>query len=90
LSRGGGNPATARFLRRLSKRKYILYPLDEDILERTAQLLEKYADSRVDFVDATVAAIAERLEITRILTLDRRDFQILRPKHSAHFEILPA
>jgi hypothetical protein len=29
------------------------------------------------------------MEITHILTLDRRDFQIARPKHTPHFEILP-
>jgi predicted nucleic acid-binding protein len=34
-------------------------------------------------------AVAERYEITRILTLDRRDFEIVRPAHIAHFEILP-
>jgi predicted nucleic acid-binding protein len=44
----------------------------------------------VDFVDATIAAVAERLNITRILTLDQRDFQIIRPKHSDYFEILPS
>lgn len=35
-------------------------------------------------------AVAERLKITHILTLDRRDFHIVRPAHSPHFEILPS
>lgn len=34
-------------------------------------------------------AIAERLNITRILTLDRRDFQMIRPKHCVSFELFP-
>jgi predicted nucleic acid-binding protein len=44
------------------------------------------ADARRDFVDALIAAIAERLNITRVLTLDRRDFQLIRPKHCPGFE----
>ncbi len=90
LRRAGGNPMTARFLRLLPHRKYKLHPLDNDDLERTAHILEHYADSRVDFVDATVAAVADNQEIITILTLDRRDFQIMRPNHAPHFEILPA
>lgn len=60
-----------------------------DDLARTAELLRKYADSRVDFVDCVIVAIAERLKILRILTLDRRDFQLFRPLHGTHFEIIP-
>ena len=58
-------------------------------LERVNQILEHYADSQLDFVDAVIVAIAERLRITRILTLDRRDFSIMRPRHCDYFEILP-
>ena len=58
-------------------------------LERVNQILEQYADSQLDFVDAVIVAIAERLRITRVLTLDRRDFSIMRPRHCDYFEILP-
>jgi hypothetical protein len=33
--------------------------------------------------------IAERLQITTVLTLDRRDFQLMRPKHCEAFRLLP-
>lgn len=90
LTKAGGNRAAAHFLRSLPvSAKYTLEALIATDLARTAELLDKYADSRVDFVDATVATVAERLNITRILTLDRRDFQIIRPAHIEHFEILP-
>mgnify|MGYP002780832236 CR=1 FL=1 len=58
-------------------------------LERVNQILEEYADSRLDFVDAAIIAIAERIGIIRILTLDRRDFSLIRPRHCEYFEILP-
>jgi hypothetical protein len=38
---------------------------------------------------ATVVATAERLKITRILTTDRRDFSLVRPRHCSAFELLP-
>ena len=63
--------------------------LTEEDLLRTAEILEVYQDSRIDFVDASVMAIAERLQIVKILTLDRRDFQLFRPRHCQFFEILP-
>lgn len=51
--------------------------------------MEQYADSRIDWVDCTIAAMAERLRITRILTLDQRHFRILRPTHTAAFDLKP-
>jgi len=89
LTKAGGNRAAASFLRRLPEMKYVLIRLEPEDIERTADLLDQYADSRVDFVDATVAAIAERLHIQTILTLDQRDFGIIRPAHVDFFEILP-
>jgi hypothetical protein len=49
----------------------------------------QYADSRLDFVDATVIAVAEDANISTILTLDRRDFRMVRPQHTSAFELLP-
>jgi predicted nucleic acid-binding protein len=89
LTRDFGNAVVARFLIQLPQTKYRLIALEPEDILHTANLLQQYADSRVDFVDASIAAVAERLKITRILTLDQRDFRILRPKHATHFELLP-
>jgi uncharacterized protein len=89
LNRDLGSLGLARFLRTLSETKYRVIPLELRDILRTADLLEKYADVRPDFVDLSIAAVAERMGIRRILTIDRRDFQILRPAHIDHFEILP-
>jgi uncharacterized protein len=58
-------------------------------LRRALELLRRYEDARIGFVDATVVAIAERLKIQRILTTDRRDFSLVRPRHCKEFELLP-
>lgn len=89
LNQVGGSRIVARFLRRLPSTKYILLALENDDIARTADLLDQYADSRVDFVDATVVAVAERLNITTILTLDHRDFGMVRPRHTEYFELQP-
>jgi hypothetical protein len=39
--------------------------------------------------DATVVALAERLKVARVFTLDRRHFELFQPRHCAAFEILP-
>ena len=56
---------------------------------RTAQILEQYSDSKVDFVDASVMAIAERLNIITVLTIDQRDSRLLKPLHCSNFTLLP-
>jgi predicted nucleic acid-binding protein len=63
--------------------------VNRDDLSRVTEVLNQYADARVDFVDATIVALAERLKVTRILTLDRRHFELFRLQHCAAFEILP-
>ena len=57
---------------------------------RSAEIMAKYGDSGVDFVDAVIVAVAERLNIGTILSLDHRHFGIVRPRHRAAFELLPA
>lgn len=89
ITKAVGNRAAARFLIGLPKSKYRLVSLEDTDLARTADILIKYADSRVDFVDASIIAVAERLNIPRILTLDQRDFALVRPLHTERFDLLP-
>ncbi|MDX2139905.1 MAG: PIN domain-containing protein [Chloroflexota bacterium] len=89
IRREMGNRGVIHFLRGLPTGRFRIVTLTETDLFRTAAILEQYADSRIDFVDASVVAVAERLGITRVLTLDRRDFAMVRSAHVAHFELLP-
>jgi uncharacterized protein len=63
-----------------------LEPVD---LQQAAELMGRFAESRIGFVDAAIAALAERLGVVRVYTLDRRDFTILRRRHAPAFEVLP-
>jgi uncharacterized protein len=89
LGREAGTRVVAAFLRGLSSSPFQLTPLISPDLLRISEILEQYADSRIDFVDASVMAVAERYNITTVLTLDRRDFQLFRPRHCGAFELLP-
>lgn len=51
--------------------------------------MSTYAVAKLDFVDCCLTALAERLNITKIRTFDRRDFSMIRPKHAEYFELLP-
>ncbi len=64
-------------------------PVTTEDLVLVHQILEQYADNQLDFTDAAIVAIAERLNITRVYTLDRRDFSIMRPNHCDYFELFP-
>lgn len=75
----------AQFLRDVARGVHaILDPVSADYL-RAADLVEQYADFPLGAVDALVVAIAERLNVTTIFTLDRRHFGAIRPLHCESF-----
>jgi predicted nucleic acid-binding protein len=69
--------------------RYRLVPLIPDDLTRMAELVSQYSDLRLDPTDASVVAIAERLGVAQVATLDRRDFSVVRPRHAEVFSIVP-
>jgi uncharacterized protein len=56
---------------------------------RIAELVARYRDLPLGTVDASVVTTAERLGVTEIATVDRRDFTVVRPHHVAAFTLLP-
>lgn len=77
------------FMQSLLRNPTRLVTTELDDLDRAVKLMGQYADSKVDFVDCMIVAVAERLNIVRILTVDQRDFRMIRPSHVPTFEILP-
>ncbi len=51
--------------------------------------MERYADLDLGTVDAAVIAIAERLNVTTLATINPRDFRVVRPAHCDTFELVP-
>jgi hypothetical protein len=63
-------------------------PSQEDFA-RMAELVETYADFPLGGTDASVIALAERLDAPIVLTLDRRHFAAVAPRHRKAFQLLP-
>jgi uncharacterized protein len=56
---------------------------------RVQELYVQYADLQLDFVDAAVVAVVERLGEPKLATLDQRHFRIVRPRHAPSIVLLP-
>lgn len=68
---------------------FSIEPLTEQDTARMQEIMTQYTSAAFDFVDVSLMAIAERLNICHICTFDRRDFGIFRPSHCDYFELLP-
>jgi len=84
-----GPLAEAAFVRALLRDGFAVEALEQADLERAAALMERYADFPIGFVDASIVAIAERLDIRELLTTDRRHFGVIRPAHCERLRLLP-
>ena len=63
-------------------------PATED-WERIGELVREYADFPLGGTDASIVALAERLNTDLLLTFDARHFAAIRPRHCSAFELLP-
>lgn len=82
-----GPDAEAAFLRGLAGMD--VEGPDEVDLARMADLVEEYADFPLGGTDASVVALAERLGADVVVTLDRRHFGAVRPRHREALELRP-
>jgi uncharacterized protein len=82
-----GAAAEARFLSGLAQLE-VEAPALED-WPRIAELVDRYSDLPLGGTDASVVALAERLGSEIVITLDRRHFATVQPRHCAAFELLP-
>jgi uncharacterized protein len=80
----------AMFLRLVTSPRVTIVDLTEQDWARTLQLVETYASMGLGTVDASIVAVAERLGITDIATMNGRDFHTVRPAHTTAFTLLPA
>jgi uncharacterized protein len=84
-----GTQAMADFVEGLATTQMRLVTPESNDYRRAAEIARQYADAPLDFVDTLIVAVAERLEITTILTTDRRHFHLVRPRHCEAFAIRP-
>jgi uncharacterized protein len=68
---------------------FSIQPLTSEDMISMETIMAQYHDAQFDYTDAAIMALSERLNITKVYTLDRRDFLIFRPKHCPNLELLP-
>lgn len=84
--RRGGPALFAEFLR--SARAVVHGFSRPSEIRVTAALMEQYCDSRMDYADATLLMLADRISVFNILTLNRRGFAFFRTPSGRTLRIL--
>lgn len=89
LGRAGGIKGQRALWRLVQTGRLVVVDLSPSALERSAQLMDKYADRPMDLAGATLVAFAEEQGQRRIFTLDS-DFRVYRIRGRQRFDIVPA
>jgi hypothetical protein len=89
LVRLAGVGVWADFVHDVADGAYRLIHPDQNDIERAAELQITYADLRLGYVDASIVAMCEHRGETRVATLDRRHFSVVRPRHCRYLTLLP-
>ena len=84
-----GTAAEEAFVRAVADGEFVLEELEVEDVGRAAELMQRYSELSLGFVDSAIVAAAERLETREVLTTDRRHFGAVRPKHARSFVLLP-
>jgi uncharacterized protein len=89
IDRQLGAKAEASLYASITEGQIEVADLDINDWQRIQDLVTTYADLRLGGTDASVIALAERRGTSRIATLNRRHFAVVRPRHVDAFELLP-
>ncbi len=87
LGKRHGPESEARFVHGLAT-YHVLAPEPEDWI-RIGELVRRYGDLPLGTTDASVVVLAERLGTTRIVTLDRRHFSVVRNRQGEALDLSP-
>ena len=67
-----------------------IHPLEKEVLLRCHELMKQYRDLPMDLADVTLVALADVIEISKIFTLEHKDFSIYRFKQKKRFTLIPS
>jgi predicted nucleic acid-binding protein len=89
LARDAGPSVEAGFLRSFETGFLDVVSATADDLARAADLVEQHADLPLGTTDACIVALAERLNITELVTLDQRHFNVVQLRHVQALTLTP-
>ena len=79
----------AKFLDALADGDFEIVDLTTADFARMAELVRRYDDLPLGTTDASVVALAERLGVVEVATLDHRHFRVVRPSHVDALTLFP-
>ena len=84
-----GARAEIAFLRAVQRDQLRLLAPEPEDFERAVELVEQHQGFPLGIVDAHVMAMAERMNITKIASIDHRHFHAVKLRHCDGLELLP-
>lgn len=84
-----GAQAEIAFLRSIQRGQLRLLEPETADFNRALELVEQYQGFPLGVVDAHVMAMAERLGITQVASIDHRHFRAVKLRHCDALELLP-
>lgn len=89
VAKQGGTNQELMFLQACADGDLALVDLVVEDMPRIIELVDGYRDFPLGTTDASVIAIAERLKVNEVATLDHRHFPNVRPRHVDYLTLLP-
>lgn len=89
LATRAGIEAELSVLHELAGGAFVLAEFGQQDIAIAAKVIRRYADQHIGLADASIVVLADRFSTRRILTLDRRHFDVLRPLSGSRFAVLP-
>jgi uncharacterized protein len=89
LGREAGAKVESLFLDSLAAGDFASVDLTAADCARMSELVRRYGDLPLGTTDASVVAVAERIGVNEIATLDRRHFTVVRPRLVNALALLP-
>lgn len=76
-------------LRELATGAWELASMTTRDLDTVTRVIDRYEDQAIGAADASLVVLAARYRTTRVLTLDRRHFSVLRTLNGRRFSVVP-
>jgi predicted nucleic acid-binding protein len=67
-----------------------IHPLQEEHRVRCRDLMKRYHDLPMDLADATLVALADTLNVSKVFTLNHKDFSVYRVQQKNRFTLSPS
>jgi hypothetical protein len=84
-----GERVARSFLEDLADGYFNYLPIELCDINKATKIMERYKDLPLGFVDASLIILAERHKIRKILTLDRRHFNLVQSDYLKYLELFP-